>query len=144
MLRGQRQPPSPSPRTVISSLGSPSLEDYGLRETASNGGCVEMQDTGKLWNVKHTHTHTRVGKPAALTQAALNAATSADEGAHTHTHIRARAWLGVLAAGGLAPRDLVGSRRARWRSGLVHLRERAQGVMNLWSRHTHTHTHNQM
>lgn len=43
-----------------------------------------MQDTGKLWNVKHTHT--RVGKPAALTQAALNAATSADESAHTHTH----------------------------------------------------------
>lgn len=90
---------------IISGLGSPSLEDYGLRKWHQIAGVLKC-GTPAIYGMSNT----RAGKPAGLAHAALK--------------IRARAPVDTVAGGGVAPSDPVGLGRAESGSGLVPLRER--------------------
>lgn len=111
---------------IISGLGSPSLEDYGLRKWHQIAGVLKCR-TPAIYGMSNT----RAGKPAALTHAALKLPAP--------PQIRARAPVDIVAGGGLAPSDPVGLGQAEPGSGLVPLRERVQGTVV--GTHTYTHTH---
>ena len=85
---------------------------------ASNSGCVEMQDTGNLWDVKHT-----CGQAGSPLSCGIKACL------HRRRSGRARAPVDTVAGGGAAPSDPVGLGQAEPGSGLVPLRERGvQGM----------------
>lgn len=109
--QGNNSPSSLFPIPIISGLGSPSLEDYGLRKWQQIAGGLEMQDTSNLWDVKRTCGQAGSSQPT------------------RRWSCRRRAPADSVAGGAVAPSDPVGLGQAEPGSGLVPLREeRVQGM----------------